>query len=143
MQISWEIQYTEGDIVISTKYDRTFSFSEGLGGFCNYEGEGEHSNLYSCGFLNKSGKEVIHLESYYRVGGDRGGDPWDTVHLAFSQGLAEVIVDDMFGYINKKGEFLIEPQFDYAAPFYNGLANVSIDSESVVINKKGEIEWSV
>jgi serine/threonine protein kinase len=40
----------------------------------------------------------------------------------FSEGLARVIFDGRVGYINSKGNFVIQPQFDGASYFSNGLA---------------------
>lgn len=60
----------------------------------------------------------------------------------FSEGLAEIEIDNKRGYINSKFEEVIEPKFtihDLWAPFKNGYACLSIDyKETVFINKKGE-----
>ena len=37
-----------------------------------------------------------------------------------------VIIDNMWGYINKSGRMVIEPQFRDAYPFTEGLATVAI-----------------
>ena len=49
------------------------------------------------------------------------------VKTAEEEALAVVYIGDKFGYINKAGEFVIEPQFDDAFSFSEGLANVRID----------------
>ena len=46
--------------------------------------------------------------------------------------------DDMAGYINTKGEVLIEPMFDSAGEFYGGFAPVLVDETYKIINEKGE-----
>lgn len=55
--------------------------------------------------------------------------------------------DHKFGYANTKGEVVIDPKFDMAAPFYDGLAiaaKVKDDnSKMYVINKKGEEVFSI
>ena len=43
---------------------------------------------------------------------------------SFSEGLAAVAVGDRWGYINKKGDPVVDFRFDYAAPFSEGLAAV-------------------
>jgi hypothetical protein len=43
-----------------------------------------------------------------------------------------------WGYINKNGEMVIEPQFRRAAMFQDGLASVYIDGRWALINIKGE-----
>ena len=58
----------------------------------------------------------------------------------FSDGLACVgLADGVFGYINKNGEYIINPQFEYASWFSEGLASVGIGDKYGYINKKGEI----
>ncbi|MBQ9638423.1 MAG: WG repeat-containing protein, partial [Bacteroidales bacterium] len=49
------------------------------------------------------------------------------------------IADGVFGYINKNGEYIINPQFDVARNFSEGLACVRVGSQYGYINKKGEI----
>ncbi|NLU32346.1 MAG: WG repeat-containing protein [Clostridiaceae bacterium] len=46
------------------------------------------------------------------------------LYQGFSNGLAAVCVDGKFGYISKNGDFVIEPEFDYAERFCDGLALV-------------------
>ena len=43
-----------------------------------------------------------------------------------------------WGFINKKGQYVINPQFDYAGEFLEGLAMVEIGKKRGVINKSGE-----
>lgn len=42
----------------------------------------------------------------------------------FYYGLAKYKEGNLWGHINQKGEFVIQPQWDYAADFYDGLAAV-------------------
>ena len=50
-----------------------------------------------------------------------------------------VRIDDLWGYINSKGEMVIPPQFENAMPFSEGLALVQEkDRTYCFINKKGE-----
>lgn len=44
-----------------------------------------------------------------------------------------------YGYINKKGDFVIKPQFDRASPFVNGEARVLVGSTQAFIDKSGKI----
>lgn len=53
-----------------------------------------------------------------------------------------VYKDGKYGYIDTKGEFLIEPQYDLAYPFHGDFASVRINSDlyrNQIINTKGEI----
>lgn len=44
----------------------------------------------------------------------------------FNEGLAKVKSNDLYGFINTKGEYLINPHYDDARSFYNGYAAVAI-----------------
>jgi len=58
----------------------------------------------------------------------------------FSEGLAAVSQNGKYGYIDNNGNFVIEPQFEYAFPFIRGVALVSIENEeSVLINREGTV----
>ena len=57
----------------------------------------------------------------------------------FSEGLAIVKIDYDYGFINKDGEIVINPQFDGAGNFSEGLSGVVIGDEFGFINKDGEI----
>lgn len=60
--------------------------------------------------------------------------------LPFSEGLAAVRVNDNWGYINKQGNFVIEPNFDMVAPFAEGKAIVTPKwgkGTSRIIDKQG------
>ena len=71
----------------------------------------------------------------------------------FYENLAAVCINDKWGYINRDGEIIIEPIFDYACNFKDGLARFNIGYKSLsrgvsypkggvwgFINKSGEIE---
>jgi hypothetical protein len=60
----------------------------------------------------------------------------------FSEGLARVIKDDQYGFINTKGEIFIPIQFDYVSNFYNGLAVIFQNKKYGFINTKGEMLYS-
>ncbi len=55
----------------------------------------------------------------------------------FSDGAAAVKKNDKWGYINKKGELIIDYKFDYAYTFYNGYAKVLKEDKYYVIDKTG------
>lgn len=88
---------TNGEILISPKYNAALPFSEGLAGVC-----------IGC-------KKVQ-----------------DGEHFRWSEGK--------WGFINKKGEMVIEPSFDNVQEsFQNGVAEVSVGSKTTRINKNGVI----
>jgi len=57
----------------------------------------------------------------------------------FRNGLVPVMVDDKWGFANKKGEVVIKPQYDRVRSFCNGLAVVRKDDKWGYINTKGKI----
>ena len=62
--------------------------------------------------------------------------------MPFSGGLAGVATENGWGYINTSGNFVIQPQFRDAWPFYNGLAEVEFMDETWgYINKSGDVVW--
>ena len=57
----------------------------------------------------------------------------------FSEDLAEATNDKKkWGFINRNGEWVIEPQFDKTKEFNSGIAVVNKDKEWIYINTKGE-----
>ena len=54
--------------------------------------------------------------------------------LSFSDGLAAVMQDDRWGYVDTTGNFSISPQFDKAYGFVNGIALVGFGD-------LGSIKW--
>ncbi len=76
----------------------------------------------------------------------------------FANGVALVKLNGKFGYINKKGEYIIKPTLEYAQSFSNqsldyssfgsaylvhDLAYVISDTREGYINTKGEFVWSI
>ena len=61
---------------------------------------------------------------------------FDEAHL-FSDELAFVKVNGKYGYIDKKGNWVIQPMFDNAFYFEDGLASVGVNQKYGFIDKKG------
>ena len=57
---------------------------------------------------------------------------------SFNEGFAAVQKDGKWGYINTKGEQIVECKFDYVSDFKDGLAIVEKDDKYGCINTKGE-----
>ncbi|HMS41722.1 MAG TPA: WG repeat-containing protein [Pyrinomonadaceae bacterium] len=117
-----------GRIIFQDNFDKLYDFSENIA-------VAEKANEIF--FLGKSGeisysfsKDNIYFDSNYGV--------------KFSENL--IAVQDVklkkFGFMNKTGDFVIEPQFECAANFSEGLARVSIIENRReylgFINPKGE-----
>jgi hypothetical protein len=52
-------------------------------------------------------------------------------------------VTGKWGYIDKTGKVVIEPQFNYASSFSEGLANITIEGKDAFIDKTGKIVINV
>jgi hypothetical protein len=63
-------------------------------------------------YFNQWGKIVLPFSNQYDSYGD------------FTEGLARVMINNLWGYINKKGEEVISPQFVFAEPFSENRATV-------------------
>ncbi|MBP6478009.1 MAG: WG repeat-containing protein [Chitinophagaceae bacterium] len=103
----------KGEIIIKPQFEDANNFSEG------YARVIEKSDFWTKkgGYIDKSGNYMISYE---------GADFDD-----FSEGLAAVNINGKFGYINKKSETVIKPQFSYVFPFREGIAWVCTSKEGV------------
>ena len=59
----------------------------------------------------------------------------------FSEGLAAVWSGQAFGFMDIKGHWAIEPQFDQVEPFKNGLAEVQRGDWYGLIDAAGNFAW--
>lgn len=57
--------------------------------------------------------------------------------MKFHEGLAKVWDNNKFGYINTRGELVIEPQFEFAENFAEGVAIIRKDDKYGVIDNTG------
>jgi hypothetical protein len=135
----WGCIDKNGNMVIDTNYVSINGFHEGLAFvWKDYPWRNEAHPV--C--IDKKGNIVI--EELPKVGGEID-------HLFFSEGLACIKVNDKYGYIDKTGKFVIEPQFDFAQNFSDGLALIAYEKERVYygvnvpynicgyIDKKGKV----
>ncbi|MCM3871716.1 MAG: WG repeat-containing protein, partial [Pyrinomonadaceae bacterium] len=82
---------------------------------------------YECSYIDRTGNVAINAGKYQRVG-------------SFSGGLAAVwLVNDGWGFIDKTGKIIIEPQFEQALSFAEGLAGVQIEGLWGFIDRKGDL----
>ena len=57
----------------------------------------------------------------------------------FSEGLAAVRIEGLFGFINQQGEIVIAPRFEAASSFSDGYAEVRIGNASGAIDRSGQL----
>lgn len=106
----------KGQIVIKPAYRAAGSFSEGLAAVVVAGPEGDN-----VGFIDRSGKLVISAkfpieEGYYVI--------LPKQLYRFSDGLAVVPREGLFGFIDKTGAWKIPPAYAGARPFHDGVAAV-------------------
>ena len=108
----------KGNLVIDYHYYSAESFSEGLAGV----------NKGNFGFIDKQGKIVVKPQfTSISPGG-------------FTNGLAAVEKDKMWGYINQQGVVVIGFRFDFAFSFSdNNLACVKMNGKYGFIDRQGNI----
>lgn len=147
---------SEGEIVISCKYDMTINGFNELG-----LAQVRRDHLY--GFIDTTGKEVIKCK-YQSIGEFKEGllpvrlnDLWGYVDakektiikhqfegtLGFSEGLAIVIKRAGFdlyyyGFIDKSGNSVIPFNYTKAENFKDGVAKVMLDNKWIYIDKNGD-----
>ena len=61
----------------------------------------------------------------------------------FSEGLSPVCVNSLWGYVDKTGSWMIEPQYEYASHFHDGVVWVSKGGNRMFINQKGLMEFDI
>lgn len=128
---------TTGKIIASPVYDEVRSFVNGFAAV-------RHG--YYWGYIDRTGKEVIPLR--YKSAGSFTAEGLACVGASpqYSANREEVLEngyendeEQFFGYIDKKGNWAIKPQFTSARNFSYGLASVKVDYEKAgYIDKTGK-----
>lgn len=80
------------------------------------------------GLINKNGKEIVEAK-------------FENVILNNSENLIAVKYNGLWGFIDKKGEFKIIPQFKNTSGFKDGLAFVKDEHYEGYIDKYGKYVW--
>jgi hypothetical protein len=129
----WGYIDREGIIIIEAQFDQVLGFSEGLA--CV-------KMKSKWGFINREGAIIIKPQ-------------FDDLPDSFSEGLVRIAkydrdissfkkgetisVKSKFGFADREGNIIIEPQYRQADHFSEGLASVEIDGKSGYINRYGHI----
>jgi len=110
-----------GEIVIPCIYDSVENLSNGCALMKNFnENEGERTSE----FINIKNGKIIAFEYWHAE--------------QFSEGLAEVHLNEKWGYINVNGQIVIPYLHDYSRQFSEGLAAVRLDGRWGYIDKDGK-----
>lgn len=110
---------TNGQNIISALFPLGSQFSEGVASVAQIS-----DNRYRYTFINDN--MDITIPTMFDAAGD------------FTEGLARVQLKGKWGYINKKGNWVIEPQYSLCYEFNEGYAQASQKGKWGIINKKGE-----
>lgn len=131
----------KNEIIIKPSFEYAFRFSEGLA-FVKFNNV-DSSSAFA--FIDKNGEKVMNFPVvgstlYY------GENLYDQYYI-FSEGLCAVYdgVENKYGYINRDGDWIIEPLYRSAFAFKNGVAVVERKPrEYYIIDKNGnKVEDSV
>lgn len=76
---------------------------------------------YSQSYSIVNGKEVVTISS----GEETVLLQFDYIH-PFQEGLAAVLIDGYWGFIDKNGKIVIQPEFEHVRDFVEGLASFSV-----------------
>ena len=105
-----------GEIIIDPQYSNAGDFEEGLAYVTRNKAER---------FINKKGETVVSPE-------------WDSMWVSFSDGVVPVKKDGKWGYVDTKGDLVIDCKFESASSFGQGLAPVKFNGKWGYINKSGD-----
>lgn len=117
----------KGEFIVPPQYDLIGSFSEGVA----LVGVGEDQLIF--GILDNKGK--IILDPLLRL----NEKYWHDKDLKFSDGLVPAMMAGKWGYVDKKGTFVIPAKYDDAGPFSEGFAFVAMNKRVGIINTKGKL----
>jgi hypothetical protein len=150
----WGYLDDEGKIVINPQFAVAHVFMDGVAlvqsaenkyGFIGLDGKYLINATYKAASPFSEGLACVVPEDGKPQFIDDKGNVKFTVNEArycgvFSEGLAAVGVEGKegikWGYINKEGKMVVNPQFDAAGPFTEGLAGVAKTNK-----EKGEVLW--
>ena len=140
----WGFIDQQGEVVIPLRFDRSYS-SEGTGFLFKPGPEGpiwisydKNGRAYRKGLVDWLTRCNISLMGHwcYQQGTSSSSETNNWVDN-FSEGLARVIVDQKWGYIDKTGNTVIEPKFQFGSSFSQGLAVVQFEEKMGYVDQSG------
>lgn len=121
-----------GRMAIKGSFDNARNFSEGLAAV-------ERSGKW--GFIDTTGHLAIPYQFDTPSAGPSmqcGRPVWGPAPGDFSQGLAPVLMDNRWGFIDRTGKVVIKPRFDQAYGFAGGYAAIRIDGKNGYVDRNGK-----
>ena len=112
----------QGNLFIAQDYLKELDFdSHGLAQVC-VDGDSRHGWMY----VNRKGRVIIS-----------GVPSFDNWADSFSGGLVRTVVNEKYGFANRKGKIVIAPKYDWASPFERGYAEVCMGCREICANPGG------
>jgi hypothetical protein len=151
-ELKWGYINLKGNYIIKPQFDNAFPFSEGLAavrknnkwGFINKEGQIVIDYTFDkvLSFIN--GFATVEINGFWGLINKAGNffiDPIseETLYFINDSTLLRIKLNDKYGFIDKKGQIVIQPKYKYASDFSDGLAAVSDTNVYAFINSKGDI----
>jgi hypothetical protein len=135
----WGYIDKEGKYVINPQFKEAFLFTEGLAlvqsqdgkyGYIGEDGKFVINATYKNATIFSDGLAFVTVENGFPTCIDNKGEvKFELKDVAeassFQEGFAAVKIKDKWGYIDKSGKVVINPQFEDAADFEEGLAAIS------------------
>lgn len=149
----WGYENLLGEIVIPAAYEDAGDFrsgmaivkSDGKWGVIDKEGKIVFECIYDSiePFSDNTALARAGQASYYLyTDGKSRALPQDLTFYSYHNGIAKVGKTikgkKKYGYINRKGYFIMEPAFDEASDFFGNTAFVTFKGKSYSINRKGK-----
>ena len=130
----WGVINTKGEVVIPCKYGEIDDFSEGM---ARVQLDGKW------GVIDMKGKEIVPCKYdevgkhyyYYEIG--KHYYYYKEEKTVFYEGMARVMLDGKYGFVNTKGEEVIPCKFDDTEAFSNGVARVGLS----YVGNDSEMRW--
>ena len=79
----------------------------------------------------------LKLKAHLRLAAKNWRGKYDMVY-PFSKGLAEVRLNDKYGFVDKTGKEVVPPKYDYVGEFYKGLAPVKLNDQWGLMDTTGK-----
>ena len=160
----WGFINKKGEYVIKPRFDEVEDFSEGLArvkvdgkyGYVDYEGKMVVKPQFDIAEDFSEGLAQVIIDTYewhqeddgrqwqirkiYYI--DKAGNYVSEAHFLasrFCHGLARVMVDGKYGFIDKTENMVLEPQFDFAPIYVNGFFIVRNNKYYGLVDTTGKI----
>jgi len=148
----WGFINVEGDVVINPDYEYCTSFEDNIAriekndlvGYIDSKGKILITPQYIKGSNFFENYAIVQLENSDRITFiDKTGKPMTDLNIhsatSFSNGIAGVMINEKWGFIDKNFNLFIRPQYDDIESLQNNFVIVKSKDKWGLINRKGDI----